>query len=290
MSRRSAAFPVESLPVRWVNGEQATSIEVTDRGFRYGDGLFETLRIIDGDIEFWDLHQQRLEFGMHKLRVPISLETLRKQLQSCLSGTPDRLLETAVLRITVSRGMGPPGYKPTEGVEPTVVISIEAPGPVANNPARLVWCKTPASCNPALAGLKHLNRLDNVLAADELNDCDADEGLMTTPEGVVVSGIWSNVFVVTGGELRTPLLETAGIEGTIRRFIVEILAPGLGIPVRLENMSRADVTNADEVFLTNSLMGLRPVAELDAKRWSKWPLTQRLQREFAKASLENRGV
>ena len=113
---------------------------------------------------------------------------------------------------------------------------------------------------------------------------------MFDASGAVVSGIWSNVFVVSDGKLVTPLLEGAGVEGTIRRFILETVAPALNIPVAIKRLVLEEVLEADEVFLSNSLIGVRPVGLVGKQQWSPGPVTLRLQRKLAVESLEHRGV
>ncbi len=264
-----------TLPISWINGVEHTAVAVSDRGLRFGDGLFETIRVVHGELEFRDYHLQRLTSGLHRLNIDVSQKLLIERLRQCLLSAPRGELGEAVLRLTVTRGSGESGYRPDTIVQPTVICTLEPARELRSRPAKVMRCHTPISRNTALAGMKHLNRLDNVLAAAELAQSKCDEGILLA-EDEVISGVMSNLFIMCSGTLWTPALEQAGVEGTMRRCVLEILAPALNVETVVRRITWSEVLAADEVFLTNSLIGIRPVGAIAGKSWTSFPLVERL--------------
>ncbi len=258
-----------------INGIETLDIDAQDRGFQYGDGLFETLRIRAGRPCRWSLHLTRLAHGCGRLGLPMPDEAL-------LRGEADRLCRgeaEGVLKIVLTRGSGGRGYRPPENPTPTRLL---ARFPVPDYPAEnrtqgvaVRICNTRLGLNPALAGLKHLNRLEQVLARAEWRDIDIAEGLMQDIEGNIIEGTMSNLFVVQAGILRTPELSRCGVAGAMRaRVMVE--AEALGIPVAEDRLGLHDLTVADELFLTNSIIGIWPVRRLAGHDYAPGPLTTHL--------------
>lgn len=272
---------VSAEPVFWVDGQPASSLPLPDRGLLYGDGLFETLLVADQRPLLLDLHLQRLADGLARLGFPDCLSLAGEQLQmACRAAGPG----FQVLRLTITRGAGLRGYAPPEASTARIIIQSQAldrdprqPLP----PARLAFLQTRWGMQPQLAGIKHLNRLEQVLAAGEARDSQCDDGVMLGQGGEVVSTTSGNLFAIAGGRLLTPTLDQAGIAGTRRRLVLEELAPACGLQGEVGTLNRDDLLTADELFLCNAVNGLRAVASLEARQWPAQPITARLQRAYA---------
>jgi len=182
-----------------------------------------------------------------------------------------------VLKIVVSRGVGPRSYRPSARSKITRIVALyPAPPQPAGSRLALRWCETRLGRNPRLAGIKHLNRLEQVLAQAEWQDESIIDGLMLDTEGEVVSSTASNVFLVRGGVLVTPDLRFSGVLGVMRAEVLR-LAKELGIAVSEEPVWPRDVEAASEVFITNAVRGIRSVTELGALRWTDAPIADRLR-------------
>lgn len=271
-------------PAIWVDGEQASALPLPDRGLDFGDGLFETLLLQSGKPLFVDLHLERLQAGLVTLGFPDCLELARQYLLDACAGLAH--LEWAALRLTVTRGAAPRGYAPPGDATPRVVITAAPlsqdrsamPGPVALDWADIRW-----SSQPLLAGIKHLNRLEQVMAAREAQSLGCDDVVVLGQQGAVCSVSAGNIFIFSGGVLRTPALETCGISGTRRRLILEKWAPELSIPVEQGHLSREDVEAADALLICNSLRGIQPVASLAAKQWSDFSVASLLHEKYCES-------
>ena len=253
------------------------AIAVEDRGLHYGDGVFESALLVQGRVRFLEQHLRRLTLGCERLRiVPPDLAMLRSDVQR-LSGSAER----AVLKIVVSRGVGPRSYRPSSRSKTTRIVALypAPPQPTSPNPA-LRWCETRLGRNARLAGIKHLNRLEQVLAQAEWHDEKIIDGLMLDSEGELVCGTASNVFVVRSGVLVTPDLRFCGVLGILRAEVLR-LARELGIAVSEEPLWPHDVETASEVFITNSVRGLRSITGLGALRWTDTSVADRLREALA---------
>ncbi|MFA7592985.1 MAG: aminodeoxychorismate lyase [Thiohalobacteraceae bacterium] len=259
-----------------INGAPGDSIAITDRGLQFGDGVFETLAVRAGRCEFWDRHLQRLMMGCAALHLPAPPMDL-------LAEEADRLVRDVrqgVLKIIVTRGSGGRGYRPPQAVVPTRILTLSewpdypADWQAAGVAVRL--CAQRLGSQPALAGIKHLNRLEQVLARLEWDDADIAEGLLCDPQGRVIEGVSTNLFSVQAGRLRTPSLEHCGVAGIMRAVVMEI-ARDAGIVCEVAPIDADTLYAADEIFLTNSLIGIWPVRRLEA--WQRPPglVTRRLQ-------------
>jgi 4-amino-4-deoxychorismate lyase len=264
----------------WINGVPGRLIDITDRGLAYGDGLFETIAIRRATLRFLDLHLERLYGGAARLGLPTPE---RRWLQEQLAAAAGAIDE-GVMKCILTRGFGPRGYAPAPRPQPTVAWGIEKHAAQPWTPIRVRWCETIAGRNPATAGLKTLCRLEQVLARAEWQDGSIAEGLMCDEQGRLTGGTASNVFVVAGGGLRTPAVTHAGISGVMRRVILQ-QARESGIETSETAVTRQALLEADEVFISNALMGIRPVTQLEGRRWSAGPVTRRLA-----AQIVNLGV
>jgi 4-amino-4-deoxychorismate lyase len=248
-----------------INGKTGDSLAATDRGLLYGDGLFETLAVCDGTACLWHRHMQRLEQGCRRLGMEAPNAT-------DLANEAARLVEgrdRGILKIIVTRGSGGRGYRPDPGAPSRRILQLfpspDYPADWGQFGVELRFCTTPLAANPVLAGIKHLNRLEQVLARAEWDTPGIAEGLMADLEGRVIEGTMSNLFLVSGGELTTPPVDRCGVAGVMRALVLD-LASRLGIPARIAEIRRPDLQHADALFMTNSLIGIWPVRQLE--RWS----------------------
>lgn len=261
-----------------VNGEESHSLSVMDRGLCYGDGLFETIKVLQNKPLLLDAHFSRLILGCERLGFPINglRERFNLDIRDLIALNPHPL---AVLKLTVTRGAGPRGYFPTNNLRPTTVSSISQASDFVHKATEgivLRWCQTPLSINPLLAGIKHLNRLEQVLARKEWDCADISEGLMKDAEGFLIEGTMSNLFWVEGGRLYTPALERCGIAGVLRQTLIDI-AVRENIPVQTGRFTETALSSAEEVFMCNSLIDIWPVRKLGSMEWKIGSLTRRLQ-------------
>lgn len=264
----------------WINGVPGRLIDITDRGLSYGDGLFETMAIRRSIPRFIDLHLDRLYTGIARLRLPApDRGWLHAQLAAATAG-----IDAGVMKLILTRGPGPRGYAPPQNPHATVAWSVESRNCQPSTQIRVRWCETIAGRNPLTAGLKTLCRLEQVLARAEWQDESIAEGLMCDEQGLLTGGTASNVFVVTGACLQTPEITHTGISGVMRRVILQ-QARDSGIKVSELPLTRQALLDADELFLSNALTGIRPVCQLDDRQWSSGPVTRRLA-----ALLVKRGV
>jgi 4-amino-4-deoxychorismate lyase len=267
---------VETL---WLVNGQRTGVDPADRGLAYGDGLFETMAADGGQIRWLDWHFERLEEGCRRLEIPAPRRTLVEQEIATHCPTAGR----AIVKLIVTRGPGTRGYRPPESPHPTRILSVspwvDYPETYYTEGVRVRVCGLRLGENPALAGIKHLCRLEQVLAQIELRGSEAQQGLLLDAGGRVVSGTSSNVFAVSDSEIVTPALTRCGIKGVMRRAVMAASAE-LGLRVSERDLTLSDILAAEEVFVTNALFGIWPVVRIDAKRFALGSATRRLMRHL----------
>lgn len=272
-----------------VNGSPAELLPLTDRGLLYGDGLFETLAIRAGHALAWPQHMARLQQGCQRLGIP-SPDTglLQTEMQQLC-----RQADTAVLKIIITRGSGGRGYLPPADGHPSRILSLhpwpDYPARLAHDGIRARICGHRLPDNPDLAGIKHLNRLDQVLARAEWDDPGIREGLMLDARGHVIEGTMSNVFVIESGRLLTPSLEQAGVAGILRAEILA-WAREQQFPHEVSSLPLVRLEGAECVFVCNSLIGIWPVQGLQtpAGEWS-WDASANLPTKLTD-HLRDRGI
>ena len=244
-----------------VDGAATARIPVDDRGLQYGDGLFETIAVRDGRPCLWDRHSARLRDGCRRLGLgqPDPNQLLHAA-QSLLNGR-----RQAVLKILVTRGSGGRGYRPPGNGRSRQILQVspwpEWPAAWHDHGVRVRYCDTPLADSPAVAGLKHLGRLEQVLARAEWDDPDIGEGLMLDAAGSVIEATQSNVFAESDGQLVTPPLTRAGVAGVVRGLVMD-LALQTDKPVMVRPLAPTELTRMDSLYLTNSLIGVWRVAAL----------------------------
>jgi 4-amino-4-deoxychorismate lyase len=270
------------LPIIRVNGEIDGLISPLDRGFNYGDGVFETCRVVNGRIPLWQFHKARLIRSLDALKIAVDIETLERDIYNSLLNDIGQAAH-ALVKVQVTRGVGGRGYKPTS-VTPTQVIGLYAAESwqslqaLQGIQARI--CEFRLSKSTALSGIKHMNRLEQVLARSEWDD-EFHEGILCDVDDNVIEGTFSNIFLVKNGELRTPRLEYSGVAGVMRQIICEIIAPKLDIPVCVTPLTLMDFKEADEVFFCNSVMGIWPVTTIEhLGEYSQRKITKWLQHDI----------
>lgn len=241
------------------------ALHVDDRGLLYGDGLFETLRLRDGHVRFLADHFSRLKQGCERLHLPFPNEALLQDELAQLLGTHT----DGVVKLVLTRGRGGRGYRPTAELQPSRLWQLFAVPPSVEQ-IRLRWCETRLSRNALLAGIKHLNRLEQVLAQAEWQAVDITsdiaEGLMLDTEGELICGTMSNVFLLLEGTLVTPDLRYSGVAGVMRRQVLQA-AERSGLSIEVRSVWPAEVLTAEEVFITNAVRGIQSVVALDAQQW-----------------------
>jgi 4-amino-4-deoxychorismate lyase len=240
----------------WINGRKGRAIDQRDRGFQYGDGVFETMRVRCRRVRLLDYHLDRLYEGCARLKI-------RAPLKRALRGELERsaaLRADAVLKLIVTRGIGPRGYRPSGTERCTRVMSLHPPAlTTAPQAATVRVCRTRLGMNPDLAGLKTLNRLESVLARGEWRDARVWEGLMRDVDGNLICGTMSNFFIRRGSFLLTPMLDRCGVAGVMRRWVLE-QAGRLSLRALEGRLRWEELGAAEEVFMTNAVAGIVPVA------------------------------
>ena len=259
-----------------VNGVASDSISPLDRGLMYGDGVFRTLPVRDGAPICWPQHFRKLGADCAALKIACpSLDILDGELKALAARDPD-----CVVKIVVTRGPGTRGYAVAPGQQASRILMSsplpQYPDSLAESGVRLHLCSIRLPHQPLLAGVKHLNRLENVLARMEWDDPDIAEGLLLDGDGNVVEGTMSNLFVLQGDALHTPELARCGVAGVQRQRIMA-LSPRLGLQVLEQRFSLDFLLQAEEVLLCNSLIGVWPVKALAGKTWARHALAHKLR-------------
>jgi 4-amino-4-deoxychorismate lyase len=260
-----------------LNGSPAQQVSPFDRAVHFGDGLFETIACRSGRPRFLTLHLERLQLGCQRLGIePGELDEVRAEVRS-LAGE----VENSIVKVIVTRGTAlARGYGVT-GREKAMRITFRYAWPPetateSQDGVRVRTAKLRLGENPALAGLKHCNRLEQILARQEWSDPGIAESLLFSRSGRLVSGTMSNVFIVEGSRLRTPRLDLCGVSGVMRRVVLRE-AERAGISVQEDVLGVDDVHKASELFLTNARIGLWPLRELDGRALQPGGTTRRLQ-------------
>ncbi len=257
-------------------------VSIFDRGFLYGDGLFETTRVCDGRPFLWGRHLARLRHGAELLQLNMPLS------DAALTDFAAQLIERnqmpdSVLRLNLSRGTGPRGYS-TKGCEkPTIAMSLH-PAPELENAKsiRLITANQPLASDDSLTQAKTSNKLTNVLARSKADAHGADDALLINTHGDVAEATASNLFWISGNTVSTPPITSGAVAGITRGFVIE-LCQRLGLTARETAITRAQLTSTEGIFLTNSVQGITEASTLDGAPIPQSPLTARLRGAYTEA-------
>ncbi len=272
----------------WMNGAiydaESARVSVFDRGFLYGDSIYEVMRTSGGEPVDLKAHLGRLVRSGEAIALPVpSEDTLREAIRDTLAQSPS---DESYLRVIITRGSGELGLDPDLAGEPTTLVIAR---PLRLPPAelyergasiRIVGVqRTPRRAfDPAV---KSGNYLNNIMALAEAKRRGANEAIMCDAEGRIAEGASSNVFVVRGGGLVTPGLEIGLLAGITRERVLE-LARAAGVPCREGTLTPDDVRGADEVFITSSIRGVLPIGEVDGTRKpAPGPITSQIMERYA---------
>ena len=268
-----------------INGNETHYIDATDRGFQYGDGIFETIALRNGHVYLWEKHLARMSAACQRLLLPMpDTKLLRSETQSLVKG-----VDNGIIKIILTRGVGERGLLYPNPTNPTRVLILYD----NNQYLRENWmlgvntriCSTILGQNSVLAGIKHLNRLEHIIARNEWHDSSILEGILLNQDGLVIEGTSTNIFIVTSGKIVTPLLDQCGVDGIMRNVVIEFLQSKNQACI-IANISETDIYHADEIFLTNSIVGVWPVKKVNTVDFGVGPVTNMLVREL----LPNLGI
>lgn len=264
--------------------EKRRIIDPDERGFQYGDGLFETIAIRHGEPRLWDYHVRRLEAGCKRLALkPPAVAALRHQLGTAIAESA-RDSDFCTGKIIVTAGILQRGYGRPTPTDPSIYIGVFPAVPVSQ-PAyekgvATMLCETRLAVGSPVAGLKTLNRIEQVLARSECLPTGAFEGLTLDADGRLICGTMSNVFVVRNKTIATPALDRCGVAGTMRQFVLD-LREKQGNDVQVCDLEWDELVAADEVFITNSQMGLVPVHRCGDQQWEIGSVTRDVMKLLA---------
>lgn len=252
------------MPSCFVDGKPQLAISLDDRGFIYGHGVFETMRCADADVPLWHYHRQRLLEGAEKLCIGVNVEQLENYREQALAAFP----REGMLKLILTAGAGPRGYRNQRGEASYIFqyLPLRPASSVDQFSLCLQLCEYRLPHNRRLAGIKHLNRLDQVMAAAELDD--GFDGLLMDVDGYIIEGLSSNLFLYDGRRWLTPDLQLCGVAGVMRRLLCEEILPALSHSVTVAQLDLGSLLKAEEVFVCNAITGPRAVLALrDQAHW-----------------------
>lgn len=259
-----------------LNGQPVSGIGILDRAIHYGDGVFETIAVIDSHPLCWDAHMDRLIAGCVKLKIDFTDTDILEAEMRILCKNISR----SVLKITITSGAGGRGYQRPKA-PPHRLLAIhtwpEYPQDYVQHGTAIHLCSSRLGYNPLLSGIKHLNRLEQVLARNEWYDPNVIEGMMLDLDGHVVEGTMSNLFIIyPDRKLLTPDLSLCGINGIVRQYILDHCAD-FGYQTTVKRILLEDIYAANEIFFCNSIIGILPVKQLANHKFSSQVHTQHIR-------------
>lgn len=263
----------------WVNGVANNQIDVTDRAVSFGDGCFTTLHGVNRQAQMLDNHIGRLKNDSQRLKIPQpDWIKLADHIDSiCKEQSEDEF----VIKVIISRGVGGRGYSSTGFNQPTVIVSVSRYPQnyfqLQCKGAKLILSQIPLSRNPVLAGMKHLNRLEQVLVRQEIDSAGMDEAIVLDTHGTVVECCSANLFWRIGHKIFTPSLSHAGVKGLMRQKIIALLTQSHYSFEEVERFPTI-LAHSDEVIICNALMPVLPVATIQMNE--KQPVLKYESREL----------
>lgn len=256
----------------YMGRERVNAMSFANRGLNYGDGLFETVRVHRGAAPLWPRHLARLREGAQRLGIPLPDPAfIEARVTETVAG-----VDAGVLKLLLTRGDGGRGYAPSVDAQPVWTLALH-PLPASPASLRLHACETRLALQPALAGIKHCNRLEQVLGRMEVERGGFDEGLMCDAFGRPICATAANLLVHRGGRWLTPAVANCGVAGVMRGWLI-----GQGLVGEVEQAADA-LDSADALALCNAVRGILPVSMLGARTWAAHPATTDLQARLAMA-------
>lgn len=259
----------------WINGVKQSTLAASDRGMQFGDGCFTTAAVLQGKILLLESHMHRLKAGCERLWIgDVDWDQLEAEMKQAAHEQTQ-----AVLKVIISAGSGGRGYSRLGCCEPTRIVSL-APWPqhyagLQQQGASLRLSPVRLARNPQFAGIKHLNRLEQVMIRAHLDQTDADEALVLDTEGWVVECCAANLFWRQGRQIFTPDVSAAGVDGIMRRSLMAQLAAA-GHACQVIKSEPAQLLDADEVVICNALMPVLPVRQIEAVQFTERSLFNQL--------------
>jgi len=267
--------------ISWINGKPADSVSSDlllskDRGLQYGDGLFETILVIEKKMVLQQQHLSRLEKDSKRLKINLDTAQLKKELEHFLKAIS---FSSGVIKILVTRSSFDRGYFVHKTANSNRILiffpRISYPSSRLDG-INISLSKSKLAHNQSLAGIKHLNRLEQVMAAFSWKKEVYQECIIQDQSQYVIEGLFSNLFMVKNGELFTPLLNRCGVQGVMRNYLLEKVCPSLDMRVTEKNILLEEVMHADEIFLCNSVYGVWPVNSIEVKFFGKGAVTKKI--------------
>ena len=271
-----------------VNGQLASDIPAPYRAANYGDGLFETMRYENGQIALCSYHLSRLELGLTRIAIDEDIQLISQEVDYFLQHLKSLNIQSGVIKLRVIRGGDTRGYLPDTNAEHWRIFEVFESLPKWGQEETAFICKHTLPIHPAFAGIKHLNRLDQVVAAQELIGKAVTTGLMLDSKQNLVCGIDSNIYLEMADRIITPLVQQSGVSGVFRRYIIDTMHSCLDIPLVEQDISLEQITKCDGLWLSNAVRGLRPVREVKGLASWQSPYSPKLLklRSVAQASLK----
>lgn len=267
--------------VTLVNGAETSALSIFDRGLAYGDGIFETMRVVDGEIPLVHYHLERFRRGVEILDLGHA-KGLEHDFNAYIEQALDGLSGKALVKLIVTRGTGGRGYQVPPNAHPTFIVEVfDLPTyDTANyeDGVAVKLCDYVLPHNPVLAGIKHLNRLDQVIASQELDE--EEEGLVCDSEGNVIEGLKSNLIVFEQNRVLTPELDRCGVRGSLRQYLMS-QSSRLGFEIQEARISKEQLMDAQGLALVNSIFGCWSVSKIDAQAFSNDPRCGTIQHLLA---------
>ncbi|MDZ4730496.1 MAG: aminodeoxychorismate lyase [Xanthomonadales bacterium] len=256
-----------------VDGELSRLVSAGNRGLLYGDGVFETIAMLNGVPRFWQLHMDRLTVACERLDIPlVPQQLLLREVQTITAGRGD-----CVIKIILTRAESGRGYAAGKARPPTRIISAYTFPDGVQTQAQLgiaaTMCNLRLAVQPRLAGIKHLNRLEQVLARSEISQSDVDEGILLDPDDHVVSATSGNIFLVLNGRLLTPRMDRCGVRGVMRAAVLHAFRP----LCEQRRIQLDMLPDAQEIFICNAVRGVIPVTRIDHWQYEIGPRTREVQ-------------
>ncbi len=273
----------------WINGVRERSDFAADRGLEFGDGLFETMRYHQGKLIALDFHLKRLAIGLKRLYFPDCISRVKSDLNVVIAHLISASCKNVIVRLTVTRGAGARGYEPTLTSSINIIIKssvIESSSTQQNCPIKVGISNFRLSVQPVLAGIKHTNRLEQILASLERRKRGLDELLLLDLNNIPISFIAGNLFIREYKTLLTPKLESNGIQGTRRHLILSQLAAECGYSALESNLSKERILSADEIIFCNAVQGVRSISQLDNSQFTDYSAARSLHDSYTQGYLK----